>query len=218
VADARPLETSAVPQRRSPPSQRRLGIVVGDRGRQRNNQCQRGGRRMDDEAPVLELVGITKHYRGTPPVRALDGIDLSVRAGEFVAIVGPSGPGKSTLINVVGGLHRPTSGTVRIDGRDVSRLSDARLAAVRGRRIGFVFPSGDGRGAAQPAARPRRRRPRRRWRRHHQRDGHLRAGAAGRDRCAASDGRQALAHRWAVPHRGDDAGDDRRRQRRRARG
>jgi putative ABC transport system ATP-binding protein len=88
---------------------------------------------------VLELAGVTKHYRGNPPVRALDGVDLSVRAGEFVVIVGPSGSGKSTLINVIGALHRPTSGTVRIDGRDISRLSDAGLTAVRGRRIGFVF-------------------------------------------------------------------------------
>jgi putative ABC transport system ATP-binding protein len=88
---------------------------------------------------VLELVAVSKHYPGPPPVRALDDIDLTVRAGEFVVIVGPSGSGKSTLINVVGALHRPTSGTVRIDGRDVSRLNDSRLAAVRGRRIGFVF-------------------------------------------------------------------------------
>jgi putative ABC transport system ATP-binding protein len=88
---------------------------------------------------VLELIGVSKHYPGTPPVRALDGIDLTVNAGEFVVIVGPSGSGKSTLINVVGALHRPTAGTVRIDGRDVSRLGDSRLAAVRGRRIGFVF-------------------------------------------------------------------------------
>ncbi len=94
---------------------------------------------MDENSTVLELAGVTKEYRGSPPVRALDGVNLSVHAGEFVAIVGPSGSGKSTLINVVGALHRPTTGTVRIDGRDVSRLSDARLAAVRGRRIGFVF-------------------------------------------------------------------------------
>jgi len=88
---------------------------------------------------VLELAGVTKEYRGDPPVRALDGVNLSVGAGEFVTIVGPSGSGKSTLINVIGALHRPTSGTVLIDGRDVSRLNDSRLAAVRGRRIGFVF-------------------------------------------------------------------------------
>ena len=94
---------------------------------------------IQENSTVLELAGVTKEYRGDPPVRALDGVNLSVDAGEFVAIVGPSGSGKSTLINVVGALHRPTSGTVLIDGRDVSRLSDARLAAVRGRRIGFVF-------------------------------------------------------------------------------
>jgi len=91
------------------------------------------------ERPVLELSGVTKHYPGLPPVRALDGVDLMVTTGEFVVIVGPSGSGKSTLMNVVGALQRPTSGTVRIDGRDISRLGDRRLTAVRGRRIGFVF-------------------------------------------------------------------------------
>jgi putative ABC transport system ATP-binding protein len=88
---------------------------------------------------VLELDGVAKHYAGTPPVRALDGVDLTVAAGEFVVIVGPSGSGKSTLINIVGALQRPSAGTVRIDGHDVSSLRDSRLAAVRGRRIGFVF-------------------------------------------------------------------------------
>jgi putative ABC transport system ATP-binding protein len=92
-----------------------------------------------EAATVLELAGVTKHYPGTPPVHALDGVDLSVAAGEFVVIVGPSGSGKSTLINVVGALQRPTTGTVRIDGHDVNSLRDSRLAAVRGRRIGFVF-------------------------------------------------------------------------------
>ena len=89
--------------------------------------------------PVLELAGVTKHYGGTPPVRALDGVDLTVLAGEFTVIVGPSGSGKSTLLNIVGALQQPSTGTVRIDGVDVSTLRDARLAAVRGRRIGFVF-------------------------------------------------------------------------------
>jgi putative ABC transport system ATP-binding protein len=88
---------------------------------------------------VLELDGVAKHYSGSPPVRALDGVDLTVAAGEFVVIVGPSGSGKSTLINIVGALQRPTAGTVRIDGHDVSSMRDSRLAAVRGRRIGFVF-------------------------------------------------------------------------------
>jgi putative ABC transport system ATP-binding protein len=87
----------------------------------------------------LELDGVAKHYPGSPPVRALDGVDLTVAAGEFVVIVGPSGSGKSTLINVIGALQRPTAGTVRIDGHDVGALRDSRLAAVRGRRIGFVF-------------------------------------------------------------------------------
>jgi putative ABC transport system ATP-binding protein len=88
---------------------------------------------------VLELTGVTKLYPGSPPIRALDGVDLTVAAGEFVVIAGPSGSGKSTLINVVGALQRPSTGTVRIDGHDVSSLRDSRLAAVRGRRIGFVF-------------------------------------------------------------------------------
>ncbi|MEF2162615.1 ATP-binding cassette domain-containing protein, partial [Pseudomonas aeruginosa] len=66
--------------------------------------CVAGKRRFT----VLELAGVTKEYRGDPPVRALDGVNLSVGAGEFVTIVGPSGSGKSTLINVIGALHRPT--------------------------------------------------------------------------------------------------------------
>jgi len=92
-----------------------------------------------DARAVLELDAVTKHYPGTPPVRALDGVDLRVDEGEFVVIVGPSGSGKSTLMNIVGALQRPSGGTVRIDGVDISRLGDRRLTAVRGRRIGFVF-------------------------------------------------------------------------------
>ena len=88
---------------------------------------------------VLELVGVTKVYGGSPPVRALDGVDLAVTEGELAVIVGPSGSGKSTLINLVGALQRPTTGRVRIDGHDVGSLRDGRLTAVRGQRIGFVF-------------------------------------------------------------------------------
>jgi putative ABC transport system ATP-binding protein len=88
---------------------------------------------------VLELSGVVKEYPGSPPVRALAGIDLTVSSGEFVVVVGPSGSGKSTLLNVVGALQRPTSGTVRIGGVATSSLSDSRLSAVRGRLIGFVF-------------------------------------------------------------------------------
>ncbi|HEY4331487.1 MAG TPA: ABC transporter ATP-binding protein [Ilumatobacteraceae bacterium] len=88
---------------------------------------------------VLELSSVVKQYPGSPPVRALAGVDLSVDEGEYVVVVGPSGSGKSTLMNVVGALQRPTSGTVRIDGVATSSLRDGRLSAVRGNRIGFVF-------------------------------------------------------------------------------
>src|SRR3954470_11978437 len=88
---------------------------------------------------VLELHGVVKEYPGSPPVRALAGVDLAVDSGEFVVVVGPSGSGKSTLMNIVGALQRPSAGTVRIDGFATSALRDGRLSAVRGRRIGFVF-------------------------------------------------------------------------------
>ena len=89
--------------------------------------------------PVLEITGLTKEYPGTPPVRALDGIDLTIARGESVAIVGPSGSGKSTLLHMMGTLDRPTSGSIAIAGRTVDGLSDAELSAVRSRHIGFVF-------------------------------------------------------------------------------
>jgi hypothetical protein len=72
-------------------------------------------------------------------VTALDGVSLDIAAGELLAIVGPSGSGKSTLLNIMGTLDRPTSGTVEIGGHDVAALSDRRLSALRGRRLGFVF-------------------------------------------------------------------------------
>jgi putative ABC transport system ATP-binding protein len=90
-------------------------------------------------APALALQNVVKEYPGTPPVRALDDVTLSLNHGELVAIVGPSGSGKSTMLNVMGTLDLPTSGSVRIDGRDVSRFSDRRLSAVRSHLIGFVF-------------------------------------------------------------------------------
>jgi len=90
-------------------------------------------------APALEMVEVVKEFPGSPPVRAIDGIDLTVQRGELTAIVGPSGSGKSTLLNVVGTLDRPTSGRVRIGGHDTSTLSDRQLSAVRSRAIGFVF-------------------------------------------------------------------------------
>ncbi len=90
-------------------------------------------------APSLELERVSKVYQGQPPVRALDDVSLTVTAGELTAIVGPSGSGKSTLLHLMGTLDRPTSGTVRVTGLDVARMTDRELAAVRARRIGFVF-------------------------------------------------------------------------------
>ena len=86
---------------------------------------------------VLELRGVEKRYDGG--VAALAGVDLDVEAGEQVAIVGPSGSGKSTLLHVTGTLDRASAGTVRVAGEDVAGLSDAGLAALRAREIGFVF-------------------------------------------------------------------------------
>jgi len=88
---------------------------------------------------VVALGDVVKEYPGSPPVRAIDGIDLTVDEGEFVAIVGPSGSGKSTLLNLIGALDVPSSGHVRIAGHDVGRLNDANLSALRNRHIGFVF-------------------------------------------------------------------------------
>ena len=93
----------------------------------------------DLSRPALELTDVVKEYPGHPPVRALDGVTLRVDAGELLAIVGPSGSGKSTMLQVMGTLDRPTSGVVKIDGIEVSQLSDRKLSAARARMIGFVF-------------------------------------------------------------------------------
>ncbi|MEZ5143809.1 MAG: ABC transporter ATP-binding protein [Acidimicrobiales bacterium] len=92
-----------------------------------------------EQDAVLRLADVMKVYPGSPPVVALDGIDLTVQRGELAAIVGPSGSGKSTLLHVIGTLDRPSSGRVIIDGHDVSGMSDKGLSAVRSRLIGFVF-------------------------------------------------------------------------------
>jgi ABC-type lipoprotein export system ATPase subunit len=89
--------------------------------------------------PPVELRGLGRTYGSDPPVEALRGVDLTIHRGDFLAVVGPSGSGKSTLLNVLGCLDRPTSGTYLIDGIDVATLDDRELAALRGRRIGFVF-------------------------------------------------------------------------------
>ena len=91
------------------------------------------------EHPVLELRAVSKEYPGFPPVVALDRVDLAISSGELLAIVGPSGSGKSTLLHVMGTLDRPTSGSVLLEGRDVTDCSDAELSRLRARTIGFVF-------------------------------------------------------------------------------
>ena len=89
---------------------------------------------------VLELVDIDQVF-GRPPVQvhALRGVSLRVRAGELVSVMGPSGSGKSSLLTIAGGLDRPTGGTVRVEGMDLGSASAAQLAAVRRRRVGYVF-------------------------------------------------------------------------------
>ena len=89
---------------------------------------------------ILETRDLRKTYgSGDTEVRALDGVNLSVENGEFVAIVGTSGSGKSTLLHMLGGLDRPTSGTVTVDGTDIFRLKEDALTIFRRRKIGFVF-------------------------------------------------------------------------------
>jgi putative ABC transport system ATP-binding protein len=88
---------------------------------------------------AMELIDVTKRYGSQPPVAALLGVSLAIASGELVAIVGPSGSGKTTLLHIMGTLERPSGGEVRVDGTDVAALDDRRMAALRARRIGFVF-------------------------------------------------------------------------------
>jgi putative ABC transport system ATP-binding protein len=91
-------------------------------------------------ARVIELSGIARHYvMGSETIRALDGVDLTVDAGEYLAIMGSSGSGKSTLMNLIGCLDTPTSGRYLLNGLPVEKQTDDELAATRNREIGFVF-------------------------------------------------------------------------------
>lgn len=92
--------------------------------------------------PLLELKEIGKSYAaatGDSQLRILQSIDLELERGDSLAIIGPSGSGKSTLLNIIGTLDRPSSGAVRLEGRDLTRLSEQELAEVRNRKIGFIF-------------------------------------------------------------------------------
>jgi len=96
---------------------------------------------MENEA-IIEIIELTKVYgMGEIQVRALDEVSLTIRKGEFVAIMGPSGSGKSTLMNILGCLDRPTSGQYILAGEDVSDLDKTQLAVIRNQRIGFIFQS-----------------------------------------------------------------------------
>jgi putative ABC transport system ATP-binding protein len=89
---------------------------------------------------IIELKDVTKLYkRGEEEVHAVDGLNLSVNKGDFLSVVGPSGSGKTTLLNIIGCVDNPTDGTVKINGQDVSRAQESRLAQVRRDTIGFVF-------------------------------------------------------------------------------
>ncbi len=105
----------------------------------RSEGTPRGARGGDRGALSLELTEVTKVYPGPPEVTALAGVSLAVRPGESAAVVGPSGSGKSTLLNLMGGLDLPTSGSVKVAGRELSGLGDKALSGMRARMIGFVF-------------------------------------------------------------------------------
>jgi lipoprotein-releasing system ATP-binding protein len=94
---------------------------------------------MTEESLIIELKNLTKIYKNGMDFRALDNANLKIRKGEFVAIVGPSGSGKSTLMHLIGLLDTPSLGTLLIDGRDVTKMSDKERSEMRNRMLGFVF-------------------------------------------------------------------------------
>lgn len=95
----------------------------------------------DFPGPIADLAGVTRFFPGPPPVNALRGVDLTVARGDYLAIIGPSGSGKSTMLNTLGLLDRPSTGTFLFEGIDVAGLSEDERAGLRSRAIGFVFQS-----------------------------------------------------------------------------
>ncbi|HUR37417.1 MAG TPA: ABC transporter ATP-binding protein [Terriglobales bacterium] len=91
---------------------------------------------------AIEAAGVTRHYKmGTSVIQAVDGVDLTIRAGEFTALLGASGSGKSTLMNLIAGLDRPTGGSILVDGSDLAKMSPEELARYRRNAVGMVFQS-----------------------------------------------------------------------------
>ena len=89
---------------------------------------------------IVELKNVSKTYStGDTEFKALDNIDLSINKGEFVVILGPSGAGKSTLLNLIGGMDTPTSGSIKIDGEEISKYNENQLSEYRAENIGFIF-------------------------------------------------------------------------------
>lgn len=89
---------------------------------------------------IIEIENVSKIYKvGDIEQKALDDINLNIEPGKFIVILGPSGAGKSTLLNLLGGLDQPTSGTIKVDGKDISKLSNNELAEYRAEKVGFVF-------------------------------------------------------------------------------
>lgn len=97
---------------------------------------------MSEDSLLIRLQGITKHYEmGGETIKALDGIDLTIERNEYIAFIGSSGSGKSTMMNILGCLDTPTSGSYILNGRDVASMSEADLARTRNQEIGFIFQS-----------------------------------------------------------------------------